>query len=100
MTNDFHGAAFSFPEGLPSAPDIHIYRWGYYVLLAAYAGEMMALLFYLIRRAVKNHVGNIKIFLPVAELILYLLYVAAYALGMKVAVATDFTLITVFSFFL
>lgn len=35
-----------------------------------------------------------------AELILYLLYVAAYALGMKVAVATDFTLITVFSFFL
>lgn len=100
MTNDFHGAAFSFPEGLPSAPDIHIYRWGYYALSAAYAGELIVLVFYLIRRAVKNHVGNIKIFLPVAELILYLLYVAAYALGMKVAVATDFTLITVFSFFL
>lgn len=100
MTNDFHGAAFSFPEGLSRGVDIHSYGWGYYGLAAAYAGELLALVGWLVHRAVKNHVGNITIFLPVAELILYLLYVAAYALGMKVAVATDFTLITVFSFLL
>lgn len=100
MTNDFHGAAFSFPEGLSRGVDIHSYGWGYYGLAAAYAGELLALVGWLVHRAVKNHVGNITIFLPVAELFLYLLYVAAYALGMKVAVATNFTLVTIFSFFL
>lgn len=54
MTNDFHGAAFSFPEGLSRGVDIHSYGWGYYGLAAAYAGELLALVGWLVHRAVKT----------------------------------------------
>lgn len=100
MTNDWHHLVFSFPEGLRGAADIHDYEWGYYALAAIYAGELALVSGWLIRKALRQHIGGIKLFFPVVILSLYLVYVVCYALGMGVALSSDFTFTTVAAFFL
>lgn len=100
MTNDWHHLVFSFPEGLRGAADIHDYEWGYYALAAIYAGELALVSGWLTRKALRQHIGGIKLFFPVVILSLYLVYVVCYALGMGVALSSDFTFTTVAAFFL
>ncbi len=89
LSNDFHQQIFIFQPGFKDSTLIYAYGWGIYFIKFVEYGEIGIALLVFARRAFKQRVLSIKGLLPVAVLVLLILFHVGYALRIPLVRHTE-----------